>query len=121
MNNVWVVGQFRGHMAPPDYCVAWDLIGVFSSKDLAIAACLDRDFFIGPVTQDVSTTADATWDGCEYPHGTFTSEQEYQSWLSSKTVPHPGVTMNCRGELVGDPKAVQEFKTFCGSGIRDVK
>ena len=43
--QLWLVGQYRGNaLAGP----VWDFQGVFETRDLAIAACRDANYFITP-------------------------------------------------------------------------
>lgn len=45
---VFVVGQTR----PPYDGTVWELVGVFSGEELAVAACMDADYFVMPVQVD---------------------------------------------------------------------
>jgi len=43
MSDVWVVFQVHDSGPPPD----WEFIGVFDSREKAVAACRDASYFIG--------------------------------------------------------------------------
>jgi hypothetical protein len=46
----------------------WELIGVFSTEELAIAACVTPTQFVGPMELDVSTPEETTvWPDLVYP------------------------------------------------------
>lgn len=63
--EVWVCGKHRSGKV---HHVIWDLQGVFSTEALAIAACKDDTYFIGPAGVDkVLLDATEDWPGCYYP------------------------------------------------------
>jgi hypothetical protein len=75
IKTVWVCGQYHGeyldeHTADHDG-IAWELQGVFTTEALAIAACRDNQYFIGPMTLNESLPHNkAEWIGCYYPLAT---------------------------------------------------
>lgn len=80
--TVYVVGQFKDEL--PDGGIAWEFQGVFSSRDLAQAACLRRDFFFGPAELDKALPVKTgTWKGCEYPLGNFETKDDYIAWKAA--------------------------------------
>lgn len=61
--RLWVCGR----MISRQYQHAtWDFVGVFRSRALAVEACLDDTYFIGPAPLDVVCPS-GDWPGCEYP------------------------------------------------------
>ena len=67
MTLVWIVGrvnekpeEHNGH--------TWDLIGVCSSEDLAVQACGDDNYFIGPIElNELLPEESVPWPGLYYP------------------------------------------------------
>lgn len=58
---VWVAGQCHGGPA-------WELLGVFSTEQAAVAACTAEDDFVGPVPLDtVLPTESVDWPGSYFP------------------------------------------------------
>ena len=49
--GLWLVGQYKG--GEPPNCL-WEFQGVFSTKDLAVAACRDGNYWICRVKLDES-------------------------------------------------------------------
>jgi len=48
MSTVWIVG--RDNEKPEEHAdQTWDLIGVCSTEELAVEACTDVHYFIGPI------------------------------------------------------------------------
>lgn len=65
MKEVWVCGRNKGGEFPN---ISWDLQGVFSSKGLAVVACRDHTYFIGPVEVNKPLPHESgKWIGCYYP------------------------------------------------------
>jgi hypothetical protein len=65
VETLWIVGQYR---SGEDLNAVWDFQGVFSSREKAIAACRDRNYFIAPATLDAALRHEPfEWEGCEYP------------------------------------------------------
>ncbi len=63
--DLWVCGQ---HRAKTTDGIVWDFQGIFSSRELAIAACKNRMYFIGPVSLDNPfQDARCEWPGVFYP------------------------------------------------------
>lgn len=63
--ELWLCGQYRSGETPN---VVWDFAGIFSSKELALSACRDRNYFVAPVVLD-ETLPDETvvMPNVEYP------------------------------------------------------
>jgi len=62
---IWVVGQYKGGKFPN---TNWDLYGVFTTKEKAIAVCNDKSYFIGPVEINKTLGEESVmWPGCLYP------------------------------------------------------
>ena len=58
---VWVAGQHHGGPA-------WELLGVFSAEQAAVAACTTQDDFVGPVPLDTVLPVESVdWPGSYYP------------------------------------------------------
>jgi hypothetical protein len=65
--TLWVVGKNCGESDEDQGAVAWDLIGVFDDRELAIAAC-KPGYFVGPaVLNEVLPDEARSWPGCFYP------------------------------------------------------
>lgn len=63
---VWVVGKNRGGKYPE---VIWDILGIFTSRKLALKACENRNDFIAPLEVDRKLRDETTeWPGVEYPN-----------------------------------------------------
>ena len=63
--EVWIVGKL---VKEHDEGIEWEFQGVFSKKELAISACVDDLFFIGPAEIDKELPLVQTdWIGCYYP------------------------------------------------------
>lgn len=63
---LWLCGKWRGR----DDCghPAWELQGVFETREAAVAACREPCDFVGPVTLNSEAPQAATeWAGCTYP------------------------------------------------------
>lgn len=63
---IWLVGKNRGgeHLN----CV-WDILGIFTSKELARKACTAREDFLAPLEVDKRLPDETTeWPGVEYPN-----------------------------------------------------
>ncbi|MDB4914061.1 MAG: hypothetical protein JWM95_1705 [Gemmatimonadetes bacterium] len=58
---VWLVGQVRGHGQ-------WEVQGVFSSEDKAVAACRNQWHFVMPLELDAELPDQTT---TELPAGTY--------------------------------------------------
>ena len=59
--ELWLVGQWRG-----DY--EWEFQGVFSSKEKAIAACRNNNYFLAPVYLNSECPDEKRgMPNCEYP------------------------------------------------------
>jgi hypothetical protein len=60
--TVWVVGQYREP--------SWDIQGVFSSEEKAVAACRHANYFVGPMPldADLPDALQPEWPGAYYPH-----------------------------------------------------
>lgn len=63
MAKLWVAGMFRDLKQP-----IWELVGVFDSEQMAIDACIDYRYFIGPAVLNEATPFERMeWPGCYYP------------------------------------------------------
>ena len=61
MTTLYVVGQMREGRQ-------WELQGVFDTLEAADAACLDGNYFLGPVELNQRAPANSrAWVGCVYP------------------------------------------------------
>jgi hypothetical protein len=47
--ELWICGQYKSGETPN---VVWDFQGVFSNKQKAIDACIDKPYFIAPAILD---------------------------------------------------------------------
>jgi hypothetical protein len=60
--QLWLCGQWRGDEE-------WEFQGIFSSRDLAVAACLNENYFITPCYLDASRPYDQRGlPNCEFPY-----------------------------------------------------
>ena len=58
--KVWIVGKWG---------TPWAFQGVFTTKQKAIAACVDWNYFIGPALLDeVLPSENMPWPGAYYPN-----------------------------------------------------
>jgi hypothetical protein len=65
---MWLTGKYIGECDGEGNGICWELIGVFSSEEKAVAACLNEYYFIGPVELDeVLPDETVEWPGCYYP------------------------------------------------------
>jgi len=63
--KLWVCGKYKGENK---IGVMWDLQGIFSTKELAIKACRNDLYFIGPVILDEALPDETVdWPGSFYP------------------------------------------------------
>ncbi len=64
--RIWICGQVRAET--PDG-VVWDFQGVFASREQAVAACRDANYFVAPASFGVSFPHElmADWPEGEYP------------------------------------------------------
>lgn len=61
MNKVFIVGRIDGNGS-------WDFQGVFETEQLAIAACRDETYFIGPaIVNEVLGHDTEDWPGAYSP------------------------------------------------------
>lgn len=71
MTILWIVGKVTAQIDCFDGInteTAWDLRGVFDSEELAIIACENETYFIGPSEINKPWPVDKTkWTGCYYP------------------------------------------------------
>lgn len=64
--KLWITGRFRRIV--DDGLIVWDIMGVFSSEAMAVAACRSPDDFIGPLLlNEQLPEALAEWPGTRYP------------------------------------------------------
>ena len=70
MTQVWVTGHniMEFSQYGTDY-IAWDILGVFTSNEKAVAACHDENCFVGPLNLDEPLPPEiGEWPGCYYPY-----------------------------------------------------
>lgn len=72
MKELWLVGQHTSglwNIRKNEYTmVAWDFQGVFSSQELAEAACKTSYYFVVPVNLDEQLPHDSVdWPGLYHP------------------------------------------------------
>lgn len=73
METFWICGKciaFTYRKADlniePEIC--WEFAGCFSTEEKAIEACVDENYFIGPIKIDEKVPVDSsTWEGAYYP------------------------------------------------------
>ena len=60
--TVWICGKIKAG--------GWaEFVGAYSSEDLAVAACKDASYFVGPaVVNQTAPEPPMTWHGAYYPH-----------------------------------------------------
>ena len=62
---LWICGKY---LEGEGGKVFWAFQGVFSTKDKAIVACRDRNYFVAPSKLNKELPDDiVTWPGVEYP------------------------------------------------------
>jgi len=67
MNTLYIAGQFRSIVGDT---TAWELLGVFSTKELAEAACLESHDFVMPMELDCVAPRQTTVNlATYYPKG----------------------------------------------------
>jgi len=63
--SYWLVGQYKS--GKPPY-VAWDMVGIFASKELALTFCTGKAFFIAQIRVDEDLLKDLdAMPKIEYP------------------------------------------------------
>lgn len=67
--KLWIVGiNTSPAWKLPGDPVTWDFAGVFSTEELAVAACLTPSHFIGSAVLDEQVPMGPTaWPDCRYP------------------------------------------------------
>lgn len=67
MSTLFIVGRVTS--APDAAAATWDFQGVFSTEALAIAACRDHTYFVGPalLDQELPHETEPEWPGARYP------------------------------------------------------
>ena len=71
--GVWVAGRNRGGIYPN---IIWDILGVFSSKELAQKACTLYQDFIAPLEIDEKLPEETmAWPRVEYPNASKNDEE----------------------------------------------
>lgn len=68
-SELWVAGHVIGPTYRDGIIVsAWDIIGVFSSEKLAVAACTNINDFVGPIPVNMTLCSEAVyWPRSYYP------------------------------------------------------
>ena len=67
--EVFIVGKNRD-----EHQLAWEFVGVFSTREKAIAACVDVWYFVGPAEIDAPEGGDE-WPGAFRPHSPHVERQ----------------------------------------------
>ena len=63
---VWVVGQW--YREAEDGRQVWEMAGVFSTEEKAVAACRTANYFVGPLPVDTEFPHETVeWPDCYYP------------------------------------------------------
>lgn len=66
--TVWVAGRVTGYHGDDPMDVSWELLGIFSSEERAVAACTDTACFVGEIPVDKPKADTSTeWPGAYYP------------------------------------------------------
>jgi len=68
--KVWICGKHKslGKDSNGTEYTSWEFQGVFRTKDLAINACKDENYFIGPAVMDEPLPdEELDWPGAYYP------------------------------------------------------
>ena len=68
-DELWIVGRvfFRPEVCDPDKVTPWTFQGVFTSRELALAACRDSTYLIGPAKLNEPLPHDPQeWPGAEW-------------------------------------------------------
>lgn len=66
MNIVYVVGSLTKETPEGNI---WCIEGVYSTEQLAVATCKDKNWFVGPVEMDKPLPEGLNdWPGCYYPN-----------------------------------------------------
>lgn len=62
VGTVWVVGRSMGGLLP------WEIQGIYTDEQRAIGACIEMNFFVGPMELDAALPVETVvWPGCYYP------------------------------------------------------
>lgn len=65
MTTFYLVGQY---VATHESGTVWDFSGLYSTRELALAACRDYSYFIAPALLDQQLPHERReWSGLEYP------------------------------------------------------
>lgn len=101
--EIFVVGHVIGVCEDK---TAWDVLGVFSCKNRAEAACYDPRCFVGPLTLDQELPREILdWPGCYFPSEfikmpkRLTAENGAKAALIGEfTVDHTEICGDCSGD-----------------------
>ncbi len=64
---MWLIGKVVS-VHEDGYC--WEIIGIVETEEMAVAACLNETYFIGPmVLNEILPNEKVDWPGCYYPKG----------------------------------------------------
>jgi hypothetical protein len=67
--KLWIVGKWHGENAN------WEFMGVFSTQEKAVTACLDRTYFLGSAILDEALPRELIdWKDFRYPSSTADNE-----------------------------------------------
>lgn len=66
MTDLWICGKYLS--GDEMGSVVWEFVGVFSSEELAVAACLCDTYFVAPAKLDKAFPDETLlWPGVYYP------------------------------------------------------
>lgn len=66
MNKMWLVGQYKSGEFPD---IVWEFVGIFTTRDGALAACPDIEYFIAEVqANEVAPSESAQFPSVWYPN-----------------------------------------------------
>ena len=66
MEELWLCGLYRSGGFPPN--IAWEFIGIFDSKEKAIACCRSDQYFVASANLNEDIGDDSGYfPDCEYP------------------------------------------------------
>ena len=69
--NLWIVGRTNSAKEIAEHNGhTWDLIGVCASEELAVDACKDESYYIGPIKlNEILPKEQLEWIGAYFPLG----------------------------------------------------
>ena len=67
LDEMYLVGQYHSHCI--DHGTVWSFQGIFTSVELAVAACRNANYFYVPVKLNVECPDEIVeFQDCVYPH-----------------------------------------------------